>query len=79
MSIMNFPKYGNGSTDACGQQECRGARLRSGSGPFPAQAGGPQATAQVAQQLGVTAMAVRQHLSALYGEGLVEFSDEQRN
>ncbi|UVE15985.1 transcriptional regulator [Pseudomonas sp. LS44] len=39
---------------------------------------GPQATAQVAQQLGVTAMAVRQHLSVLYGEGLVEFSDEQR-
>lgn len=39
---------------------------------------GPQATAQVAQQLGVTAMAVRQHLSVLYGEGLVDFSDEQR-
>ena len=39
---------------------------------------GPQATAQVAQQLGVTAMAVRQHLAVLSGEGLVEFSDEQR-
>ncbi len=39
---------------------------------------GPQATARVAQQLGVTAMAVRQHLSVLHAEGLVEFSDEQR-
>jgi predicted ArsR family transcriptional regulator len=39
---------------------------------------GPQATAQVAQQLGVTAMAVRQHLAVLHGEGLVEFSDEPR-
>lgn len=39
---------------------------------------GPQATARVAQQLGVTAMAVRQQLAVLYGEGLVEFSDEPR-
>ena len=39
---------------------------------------GPQATARVAEQLGVTAMAVRQHLAVLHGEGLVEFSDEPR-
>lgn len=39
---------------------------------------GPQATARVAQQLGVTAMAVRQHLAVLQAEGLVEFSDEAR-
>ncbi|RJG11056.1 transcriptional regulator [Pseudomonas cavernicola] len=39
---------------------------------------GPQATARVAEQLSVTAMAVRQHLSVLYAEGLVDFTDEQR-
>lgn len=39
---------------------------------------GPQATARIAEQLGVTAMAVRQHLAVLLGEGLVEFSDEPR-
>ena len=39
---------------------------------------GPQSTAALAQQLAVTAMAVRQHLSVLNAEGLVEFSDEQR-
>lgn len=39
---------------------------------------GPQATARVAEQLGVTAMAVRQHLAVLAAEGLVEFSDEPR-
>ncbi|WP_443700265.1 helix-turn-helix transcriptional regulator [Pseudomonas sp.] len=39
---------------------------------------GAQSTAALAQQLAVTAMAVRQHLSVLNAEGLVEFSDEQR-
>lgn len=39
---------------------------------------GPQAAAQVAKRLGVTAMAVRQHLYALQEEGAVEFSDERR-
>ena len=39
---------------------------------------GPQATAGLAQQLGVSGMAVRQQLSVLRGEGLVEFSDEAR-
>jgi predicted ArsR family transcriptional regulator len=39
---------------------------------------GAQSTAALAQQLAVTAMAVRQHLSILNAEGLVEFSDEQR-
>ena len=39
---------------------------------------GPQAAAQVARRLGVTAMAVRQHLYRLQAEGLVEFTDERR-
>ena len=39
---------------------------------------GAQSTAALAQQLAVTTMAVRQHLSVLNAEGLVEFSDEQR-
>ena len=39
---------------------------------------GPQTAAQVGRRLGVTAMAVRQHLYRLKVEGLVEFSDERR-
>ena len=39
---------------------------------------GPQAAARVAQQLGVSTMAVRQQLAVLSAEGLVAFSDEQR-
>src|SRR5271155_724502 len=39
---------------------------------------GPQTAAQVARRLGITAMAVRQHLYRLNVEGLVEFSDERR-
>ena len=39
---------------------------------------GPQTAAQVARRLGVTAMAVRQHLYRLQVESLVEFSDERR-
>jgi predicted ArsR family transcriptional regulator len=38
---------------------------------------GPQTAAQVARRLGVTAMAVRQHLYRLKESGLVEFSDER--
>lgn len=39
---------------------------------------GPQATARVAEQLGVSAMAVRQQLAVLSAEGLVAFSNEPR-
>ena len=39
---------------------------------------GAQSTAALAQQLAVTAMAVRQHLSVLNAKGLVKFRDEQR-
>lgn len=39
---------------------------------------GPQGAAQIAKRLGVTAMAVRQHLYALQEEGAVEFNDERR-
>lgn len=39
---------------------------------------GPQAAGQIAKRLGVTAMAVRQHLYALQEEGAVEFTDERR-
>jgi predicted ArsR family transcriptional regulator len=39
---------------------------------------GPQSASQVAKRLGVTAMAVRQHLYALQAEGAVEFVDERR-
>ena len=39
---------------------------------------GPQAASQIAKRLGVTAMAVRQHLYALQEEGAVEFTDERR-
>lgn len=39
---------------------------------------GPQTAAQIAKRLGVTPMAVRQHLYALRGSGDVEFADERR-
>lgn len=39
---------------------------------------GPQTAAQMAKQLNVTTMAVRQHLAVLQGETLVEFTDERR-
>lgn len=39
---------------------------------------GAQSTAALAQQLAVTGMAVRQHLSVLNAKGLVKFRDEQR-
>jgi predicted ArsR family transcriptional regulator len=40
---------------------------------------GPQAAAQIAKRLNVTAMAVRQHLYALHEDGLVTYTDEHRN
>lgn len=39
---------------------------------------GPQTAAQIARRLGVTPMAVRQHLYALREAGDVEFADERR-
>ncbi len=39
---------------------------------------GPLTTARMANLLGVTTMAVRQHLAVLQGELLVEFADERR-
>jgi predicted ArsR family transcriptional regulator len=39
---------------------------------------GPQTAAQIAKRLGVTPMAVRQHLYALSDEGDVQFVDERR-
>ena len=39
---------------------------------------GPQTAARVGKRLDVTAMAVRQHLSVLHGEGFVDFTDKRR-
>jgi predicted ArsR family transcriptional regulator len=39
---------------------------------------GPQQAAQIARRLGVTAMAVRQHLYSLREQGLVSYLDERR-
>ena len=39
---------------------------------------GPQTAARMAERLGVTTMAVRQHLAALQEEGLVDYVDERR-
>ena len=39
---------------------------------------GPQTAARMAERLGVTTMAVRQHLAALQKEGLVDYVDERR-
>ena len=39
---------------------------------------GPQTAALIAKRLGVTPMAVRQHLAVLEGEQLVDFTDDRR-
>ena len=39
---------------------------------------GPQTAARIAKRLGVTPMAVRQHLVVLTGEKLVDFTDDRR-
>ena len=39
---------------------------------------GPQTAMRIAKRLGVTTMAVRQHLAGLQGEKLVDFTDERR-
>ena len=39
---------------------------------------GPQTAARVGKRLAITTMAVRQHLSVLPGEGVVDFTDERR-
>src|SRR5260370_40083311 len=39
---------------------------------------GPQTAAQLAKRLGVTAMAVRQHLYRFGKDGLVAFADQRR-
>ena len=39
---------------------------------------GPQTAARMAKRLGVTTMAVRQHLAVLEGEKFVDFTDEKR-
>lgn len=39
---------------------------------------GPQTAARIAKRLGVTTMAVRQHLAVLEGEKLVDFTDDRR-
>ncbi len=45
---------------------------------FELKMGGPQTAGELALRLGVTAMAVRQHLAALESEQLVGFVDERR-
>ena len=40
--------------------------------------GYPQTAARMAERLGVTTMAVRQHLAALQEQGLVDYVDERR-
>lgn len=45
---------------------------------FQLKAHGPQTAARVGKRLDITTMAVRQHLSVLQGEGVVEFTDERR-
>jgi len=39
---------------------------------------GPQTAARIAKRLGVTPMAIRQHLAVLEGEKLVDFTDDRR-
>ena len=54
----------------------------SGSGRsrvlFQLKTHGPQTAARVGKRLDITTMAVRQHLSVLQGEGVVDFTDERR-
>ena len=45
---------------------------------FVLKAQGPQTAARMAKRLGVTTMAVRQHLAVLQAEELVDFTDERR-
>jgi len=45
---------------------------------FVLKTAGPQTSARMAKRLGVTTMAVRQHLAVLEGEMLVDFTDERR-
>ena len=55
---------------------------RPGSGRnrvlFQLKTHGPQTAARVGKRLDITTMAVRQHLSVLQGEGVVDFTDERR-
>ena len=46
--------------------------------PLLLKAKGPQTAALMAERLGVTTMAVRQHLAVLQEEGLVDYVDEKR-
>ena len=46
--------------------------------PLLLKAKGPQTAARMAERLGVTTMAVRQHLAVLQQEGLVDYVDEKR-
>ena len=46
--------------------------------PLLLKAKGPQTAARMAERLGVTTMAVRQHLAVLREEGLVDYVDEKR-
>jgi predicted ArsR family transcriptional regulator len=39
---------------------------------------GPQTAARIAKRLGVTTMAIRQHLAVLQGEEFVDFTDDRR-
>lgn len=55
--------------------EARSARERV---LFQLKSFGPQSASQLASRLGVTPMAVRQHLQALVAESLVAFTDERR-
>ncbi len=45
---------------------------------FVLKTAGPQTAARMAKRLGVTTMAVRQHLAVLQGEMLVDFTDERQ-
>jgi len=58
-------------------QDDSGARTRDRV-LFELKMRGPQTAGDLARRLGVTAMAVRQHLAALEAERLVDFEDERR-
>ena len=55
--------------------ETRSARERV---LFQLKSFGPQSASQIAARLGVTPMAIRQHLQTLASESLVSFEDERR-